>query len=240
MKATHTERENWRDNNDKSENSEIWYSKFEDAEWFVVRFTAVVIIVFSVAYVVANSDILEIVRVINDFAANIITEAISIAITVLIIESFNRRRSERIQKEELILQMGSSDNGFAREAVRKLRHYKWLIDGSLQDANLITANLQGAYLVDANLQGTGLRMANLQEAKLWSVNLQGTRLGSANLQDAYLVNAQYIDTAHFDKDTTLPNGDKWHEGYDLAIFTDPEHPNFWEPEWVKVSPLFRA
>ncbi len=355
MKATHTERENWRT---PEPSTQFWYSKLNDTEQFVIRFTIIVAVIFTIAYVMANIDVLEIVRVINDFAANVITEVISIAVTVLIIERLNQRRATEQQKAELILQMGSSDNSFAREAVRKLGHYGWIKDGSLQgvdlkkanlqkadlweanlqeamlqdanlqkatlgganlqkailsfanlqethlsgvnlqeadlggtnlqktdltganlqEADLRNANLQEAYLRNANLRETYLWGTNLQKAILWltnlqkaefiGTNLQAANLNSANLREAYLggVNLQAanlesahlqganfisakledtklvkanlrgainIDDATFSSDTILPNSDKWHEGYDLTIFTDPEHPNFWEPDWVK-------
>lgn len=295
MKATHTERENWR----TSESStQFWYSKLNDTEQFVIRFTLIVALIFTIAYIVANIDVLEMVRVINDFAANVITEVISIAVTVLIIERLNQRRATEQQKAELILQMGSPDNGFGLEAVRKLEYYGWLTDGSLEKTRLVEANLQGAVLRSANLRKTWLIRANLQEARLWEVNLQQADLADANVQQANLVDANLqqanlwdanlqkasfrrsnlrqtdltsahlqkarlykadlqqadlweanlqqadltranlrwvknINEAIFDTETTLPNSDKWHEGYDLTIFTDPEHPDFWEPDWVK-------
>lgn len=235
MKATHAERENWRT---AGTNSESWYNKLSETEQFVIRFTVIVAVVFAVAYVVANIDVLETVRVINDFAANIITEVISIGITVLIIERLNQRSAMRQKKEELILQMGSPDNGFALEAVRKLRYRGWIRDGSLKDANVTYANLKTANLTGANLQNTVLWDTNLEEASLLRADFQeasllGTNLQGANLQYANLLNAVAVDRADFSTETTLPNGDKWHEGYDLSVFTDPDHPNFWEPAWVK-------
>jgi hypothetical protein len=99
------------------------------------------------------------------------------------------------------------------------------------------ANLQGAALKEANLQGAALMGANLQGAYLWDADMQSANFTSvilrgANLQNANLCYVADIQTAFFDDDTTLPNGDQWHEGYDLDRFTDPNHPNFWEPEWV--------
>ena len=153
----------------------------------------------------------SIVFVFDELYSNAGVELLSIGLTVLVIDSLNRRqaekerivieeanrqRAEAERKAELILQLGSPDNGFAREAARLLRHKGWLTDGSLQGASLIEANLQGedlfganlkgAKLLEANLQGTYLYDANLQEAELSGTNLQGADLQIANLQGANL------------------------------------------------------
>jgi uncharacterized protein YjbI with pentapeptide repeats len=60
---------------------------------------------------------------------------------------------------------------------------------NLQEARLVGSNLKGARLVKANLQSTDLAMANLQEANLLGADLQGTHLVSATLQEADLMDA---------------------------------------------------
>jgi hypothetical protein len=59
----------------------------------------------------------------------------------------------------------------------------------LSEAQMQSANLQGAVLAGANLQGADLDKANLQGANLYKANLQGADLTGANLQKAYLINA---------------------------------------------------
>ena len=103
------------------------------------------------------------------------------------------------------------------------------------------ANLQGAVFGGANLRGTVLNYANLQKATFGGANLQGAVLNYANLQKANLIyanlqgadlryanlrNVIFIDSAIFDTDTILPNGDKWHDLYDIYCFTDSTHTNF--------------
>src|SRR5690606_12235722 len=100
------------------------------------------------------------------FHTAISAELVGMALAVLLIDTANQLRSEREQKEALILQMGSPDNGFAVEAVRQLRARDWLTDGSLQKASLQNANLHEARLQFANLQGARLQFANLQGARL--------------------------------------------------------------------------
>ncbi len=118
---------------------------------------------------------------------------------------------------------------------------------NLQNANLINANLQNANLWGANLQMAGLTDANLNKANLEHSNLQEARLGDANLQ-----NVNLRETV-FDEKTELPdsklvedeegsffieNGDlivdkHWTPETDMTRYTDPNHPDFWQPDWVK-------
>ena len=158
-------------------------------------------------------------QILKYLSASVSTELASIAVTILFVDMLYQHRETEREKRRLILQMGSPDNAFAREAVRALRSHGWLHDGSLkraslgganlqsadlgdanlQEANLVNANLQGAFLADANLQEAflgganlqeaELRRANLQEASLFGANLQGAYLRDANLQEAYLRDA---------------------------------------------------
>lgn len=115
-----------------------------------------------------------------------------------------------------------------------------LLGANLQGANLLYAKLQNANLVIANLQGTDLQHANLQGADLVGLNLHG-----ANLRDANLRGAKGVDLAGFDEKTVLSDGvwdeekgqytpdSYWTPDTDMTRYTDPDHPDFWEPEWVK-------
>jgi uncharacterized protein YjbI with pentapeptide repeats len=94
----------------------------------------------------------------------------------------------------------------------------------LQNANLEGANLQDANLNAADMQNANLRDANLQGAALRKTMLQGADLTAANLTNALLTSA-YFSTA-----TVLPDGSTWTEDTDMSRFTDPTHPDFWQPE----------
>lgn len=121
-------------------------------------------------------------NLVDDFYANVAMECFSIAVTVLIIERLYNMRSEKEEKERLILQMGSSDNGFAIEAVKQLGKKNWLYDGSLNGAKLIGANLSGADLRYAKLIGVDLRYADLRYANLRGSH--GFYMGFPNLAEA--------------------------------------------------------
>ncbi|MEP6988104.1 MAG: pentapeptide repeat-containing protein [Chloroflexota bacterium] len=145
-------------------------------------------------------------------------------------------RATKQRKEELILQMGSPDNGFAVEAVRLLEQKGWLRDESLMKADLHKANLQGAYLLVANLQHAKLPLANLQNAYLHGANLYSADLAGANLRNTNLelanLNEAYLNGTNLEEallyiSTTLPDGSQWSHGRDLREFT---HPDKWKAE----------
>ena len=94
----------------------------------------------------------------------------------------------------------------------------------LQNANMEGTNLANANLNAANLQNANLRDANLQGATLRKTSLQGADLTGANLENALLTGA------YFSVDTILPDGTAWTEDTDLTRFTNPNHPDFWQPE----------
>jgi uncharacterized protein YjbI with pentapeptide repeats len=133
-----------------------------------------------------------------------------------------------------------------------------LSEANLQDANLWAANLQDADLREANLQQADLEYAQLQQAKLNYAKLQQAKLKYANLQQAVLRRANLRDAnlqdAEFNEKTVLPDAapiegedgnllrdekgswiyDKyWTLATDMTRYTNPEHPAFWEPAWVK-------
>lgn len=130
---------------------------------------------------------------------------------------------------------------------------------NLELADLSQANLERADLGFANLEQTNLYQANLEQAIIESVNLKRADLGFANLKKADLYQASMrevknINTALFDSKTVLPdaqiledeNGnilhddegnpiyDKyWTEDVDMTRYTNSDHPNFWEPDYLK-------
>ncbi len=139
-------------------------------------------------------------RLSSDFYANASTELISIAVTVLIIDVINRQRGKQQELSDLKWQMASRDNTLAKEAVRKLRGNKWLIDGTLKGIDLRGANLRGAGLYKANLEGADLRKVKLNDAYLVGANLR-----NANVTVEQLATAQNLKYA------TMPDGRKYEE-----------------------------
>lgn len=107
---------------------------------------------------------------------------------------------------------------------------------NLQNTDLILANLQGAYLGGSNLRGADLGGSNLESAYLREANLQNVDLRGANLQSTDLRGANLqgtdLDGTQFNEKTNLPNNSKWGPETDMTRFTDPQHPDFWQPIWA--------
>lgn len=125
-----------------------------------------------------------------------------------------------------------------------------LSSSDLASANLEWADLSGTNLWDADLTNARLWSADLSGSYLWGVDFSGADLRSASLLKASIriTESDGVDieslrpiytSRHkprrikFDTKTILPNGKSWSEDVDMRIFTDPEHPDFWEPYWVK-------
>lgn len=120
------------------------------------------------------------------FYANISTECISIAVTVVIIDWLYERRDTLREKERLVREMRNRDNGLAIHAVEELRANDWLDGGLLVGKHLWDANLEGANLVGVNMYRVYLNRANLQGANLDKADLEAARLDKANLRGAHL------------------------------------------------------
>jgi len=180
----------------------------------------------------------------DGYLTNLFTEAASVAVTLLVLNRMAEARAIRRYKQDLIFRMGSQSNERAVQAVEDLGRHGWLRDGSLREvrlpyanlskarlwsAKLSNATLRGAILTnailwDADLSNADLRHAELFNAQLRSVTLKGEKLKGANLTGANLTGANLKDANLKDailEGATLPNGDTWHPGYDMSIFTDP-------------------
>jgi uncharacterized protein YjbI with pentapeptide repeats len=127
----------------------------------------------------------------KDYYANISTELISIAITVLVIDKLALRQKNfdeyKQLKDDLIHQVRSQINADAIKAIEKLAIHDWLFDGSMEGVDLNHANWQGVkQLENAYLKNTKLRGANFRKARLYRINLVNADLRWAKLQDALI------------------------------------------------------
>jgi hypothetical protein len=114
------------------------------------------------------------------------TEAISVAVAVIVLDELNRYRAKLEYKQQIIEQLGSRSNDFSLDAARVITKNGWHRDGSLKGASLRGAKLGGADLQNANLKGADLNFANLKGADLTAANLKGASLHEVNLEGAYL------------------------------------------------------
>ncbi len=126
------------------------------------------------------------------------TEAIGIAITVLVLDALDgvqaERETKKSRKENAIRMLTSTTPDIVQNGLRILRNEGWLKDGSLRYANLREANLMGMDLTDADLCYANLSYANLENAILIGVKLDFADLGMAKLEGAITRNST-IDKA---------------------------------------------
>lgn len=167
----------------------------------------------------------------------------------MILQSREKRleqeRAELSEKQKLIRQLRSRDNGLALQAIEELRANGGLFDGvlaksdiskaDLKDSDLSGANLQGAILrfsnferatIDgANLSEANLERANLKSASLigadisgaflFAVNFENANLSGVNLKDASFVTEEQLSKADMLWGATMPNGELYNGYFDL-------------------------
>lgn len=114
-----------------------------------------------------------------------------------------------------------------------------LSGANLTLCNLSETNMSGAILVDTKLGSADLANANLVEANLAKSFLGHANLSKANLEDANL-EGSWLNNAHFDEDTILPDGQRWTPRVKMAHFTDANYPGgIWRSENAN-SPAYRG
>ncbi|MFN8527986.1 MAG: pentapeptide repeat-containing protein [Anaerolineae bacterium] len=130
----------------------------------------------------------------DGFFLNLGAELGGAAVTFLLLDQLLARReraeemahAEQQIKTDLIAKMSSEVREIAVPAADELRRHNWLIDGSMADAMLRRANLEGVNLANADLRGANMHRTRLNNADLWRTNLAEADLGGAWLQGARL------------------------------------------------------
>lgn len=180
------------------------------------RATAVIGLLFLLAAIVvaiigqfSTRQRLDVRSFFGDFYTNISTDLVSIAVTVLIIDTLNQRRADIERKRRRIREMRSPDNGIALAALNELRDEGWTEDGSLRDAYLLAANLEGAFLRDVDLSGAWLRDANLRRAYMRDTNLTKATLIGADLSGVRELTPAQLRQASALLGATLPDGSRY-------------------------------
>jgi hypothetical protein len=87
---------------------------------------------------------------------------------------------------------------------------------------------------NANLYSAGLKHSTLYRVNFSGADMQNANFVQANLEDCYFRGAK-LEGAQFNENTVLPDGKKWMAETDMRRFTDPQHSDFWQPEWVKAK-----
>lgn len=134
------------------------------------------------------------------YNTNLYTEALSVILTILVLDRLADRRSEKELKESLLARAKSRNNAVASGAIDEIRARGWLTgeDGLLKGAVLHDANLEKVNLRAANLAGADLWEANLAEANLMYANLADAEMEQANLTHASVEEAN-LSGGNFEK-----------------------------------------
>lgn len=121
-----------------------------------------------VAIVVVAISVVTVYFVTRDaegMLSNLVSEVVGIAVTVFLIDRFNRRRDERQLKQQLLEQLGSRVNVVAVDAAERLWANGWWGDGTLRNAQLYRADLRGVDFGKADLTSVQFQDARGQKAK---------------------------------------------------------------------------
>ncbi len=137
----------------------------------------------------------------NVLLPNFITDLLGVAITVFIIDTMYRIRSDTERKKVLIAKLGSKNNAVASDALHELDAEGWLLDGSLQRAFLTSCNLDGNSFTGADLRRVSFSFASLRDTSWFEADLQGAFLDHTDLSNATL-SMHAIDTHYAEADLT--------------------------------------
>ncbi len=104
-------------------------------------------------------------------------------------------------------------------------------------SNFIRANARHINMLNGDFQEVDLTQANLSDSNLQNVNFCRAKLFRTNLENADLSGAIFKHPIHgeatFNTETILPDGKAWTSDTDMPRYTNPDHPDFWQPDWVK-------
>ena len=117
---------------------------------------------------------------------NIVTDLFGVALTVFIIDTMYRLRSDAEHKKVLIAQLGSKNNAVATGALHELDAQGWLSDGSVQGAFLTSCNLDGNSFSGADSRRVFFSFASLLDTTWFEADLKGAFLDHAILCNATL------------------------------------------------------
>ena len=143
----------------------------------------------------------------DELVPNLIPELLSIVITVLIIDTLYKKRSDSEVKKILISQLQSRNNAVATNALKEIDARGWLSDGTLKKAFLISTNLDGNSLSGGDLREVALSFSSLKDTSWFETDLEGAFLNGVDLRNATL--SMHATGSHYAeanlRDVTLAN-----------------------------------
>lgn len=182
--------------------SRIW-------RWALVAFALGLIIVsFLSAYAGYFSQNPSPLEFLQTWFVGIGPEAAGIAVTIIVIDYLNEKREEERQKyeaeqqelhqrkalhDQLLREIGSSDNGLAMRAWRELNARELLQENSLVGIFLNRANLSHSSFSDRDMKESSLYDATFQYAEFYRTDLSKANGMHADFEQAKFTAAKLIE-----------------------------------------------
>jgi Pentapeptide repeats (8 copies) len=170
----------------------IFWKKNGEFSYILVGMVLVIVGVWLGGIIFGENQI-QLEEKMLSYETNVFTEALSVILTVFVLDRINQWRGNQDTKKRLIREAGSRSNTVAIGAVEWLRAENWLVGdvgllpkSLLWGANLQNVDLEGANLAEANLRDAQLQNAILIQANLTEANLRRALLQNAHLDDAHL------------------------------------------------------
>jgi len=159
-----------------------------------IRYIGYLIVVFGIvtgAVYVMQQSLLSSKS--DEFLVNFITSGIEIVFTVGLLGFVNRVQRGRQERKRLILEMASTYNTIAVEAVRKLRYLHSL--SNLGYVNLVRADLHEAdlFFVDFSVPRLLIDLKLAHRSRLMNANLRKAYLGFSDLRNVDFFNADLTE-----------------------------------------------
>lgn len=126
----------------------------------------------------------------NGLFTNLVSEAISIGITVAILNKLAEHREEQRYKRDLIWKMGSRVNSDAVRAVEELRRHGWLTDEITVGHDFSKRNLTEIDFQETNLNGVNFMQTKLDQSIFTKADLRNAKLSLASMLGCNLFNTQ--------------------------------------------------
>jgi len=133
-----------------------------------------------------------------DYYTNLSAELLSIALTLSVISVLSRQHERRQftherEKATMLKRLLSVELDEKREIVKRLRDEDYLVDGTMHNLNLSSADLQHLDLSHADMETINLSAANLSHSRFTGTDLQGANLSKATLRFVRCENARLLE-----------------------------------------------
>ncbi|MEO8394001.1 MAG: pentapeptide repeat-containing protein, partial [Chloroflexota bacterium] len=129
---------------------------------------------------------------------NLSAELLSIALTLSVIsvlsrQSERRQYAQEREKATLLKRLQSVELEEKRDILKRLRDEDYLVDGTLHNLNMVSADLQHLDFSRSDMEGINLSGAKLSHSRFVGADLQGANLSKALLRFARCENARLLE-----------------------------------------------